>query len=95
MDSLRLFWEMMLGLVQLLWLMWPVIAFIIIMLLIRVGVYIYKAQRLAKSGIADVDKLSGKDFEQYLAFFFKKLGYQVKRTPYQGDYGAESGSSSG
>jgi restriction system protein len=89
MDSLRLFWEMMLGLAQLLWLMWPVTAFIVIMLLIRVGVYIYKSQRLAKSGIADIDKLSGKDFEQYLEIFFRKLGYQVKRTPYHGDYGAD------
>jgi restriction system protein len=89
MDSLRLFWEMMLGLVQVLWFLWPVTAFIIIMLLIRVGVYIYKSQRLAKSGIGDIDKLSGKDFEQYLEIFFKKLGYQVKRTPYQGDYGAD------
>ena len=69
--------------------MWPVTAFILLMLVIKVGVYIYKTHRFAKSGIADIDKLSGKDFEQYLEIFFKKLGYQVKRTPYQGDYGAD------
>ena len=89
MDSLGLFWEMMLGLVQVLWFLWPVTGLVILIVLIRVGVYIYKFQRLAKSGIADIDKLSGKDFEQYLEIFFKKLGYQVKRTPYQGDYGAD------
>lgn len=89
MDSLRLLWEMALALFQVLWLMWPVTAFIIILLLTRGGVYIYKARRYAKSGIADIDKLSGKEFEQYLEILFQKLGYQVKRTPYQGDYGAD------
>ena len=88
-DSLRLLWEMALVLFQLLWFMWPVTVFIVIMLLIKGGVYIYKARRYAKAGIADIDKLNGKEFEQYLEILFKKLGYQVKRTPYQGDYGAD------
>ena len=89
MDSLRLLWEMALALFQVLWLMWPVTAFIVILLLIRGGVCIYKARRYAKAGIADIDTLSGKEFEQYLEILFKTLGYQVKRTPYQGDYGAD------
>jgi restriction system protein len=33
--------------------------------------------------------LNGEDFERYLEILFKKLGYQVRRTPYQGDYGAD------
>src|SRR5690606_4943814 len=82
-------WEMVLALVQVLWFVWPVTVFIIVMVLIRVGAYIYKNRRYAKAGIADVDKLNGEAFEEYLEVLFKQLGYQVKRTPYQGDYGAD------
>jgi restriction system protein len=44
---------------------------------------------LAKSGIADIDKMDGKTFEKYLKVFFEKLGYKVERTKYIGDYGAD------
>ena len=57
--------------------------------LVRGGIYLYKTRRYAKAGITDVDTLSGKEFEHYLEVLFKKLGYQVQRTPYQGDYGAD------
>jgi restriction system protein len=50
--------------------------------------YIEK-QKLAKLGIADIDKLSGRDFEKYLEVLFEKKGYRVKRTKYIGDYGAD------
>ena len=44
---------------------------------------------MAKSGIADIDKMDGKTFEKYLKVFFEKLGYKVERTKYIGDYGAD------
>jgi restriction system protein len=89
MDSLQLLWDMVLALVQFMLFIWPITALVILMAPIRGGVYIYKTRRYAKAGIADIDKLNGKEFEQYLEVFFKKLGYQVKCTPYQGDYGAD------
>ena len=89
MDSLQLLWDIVLALVQIMLTFWPITAFVILMALVRGGVYIYKTRRYAQAGIADIDKLSGKEFEQYLEVFFKKLGYQVQRTPYQGDYGAD------
>jgi restriction system protein len=89
MDSLQLLWEMALALVQILWLMWPATLVIIIGLLFRLGAYIYKTRRYAKAGMAVIDTLNGKEFEEYLEVLFKKLGYQVQRTPYQGDYGAD------
>ncbi len=49
----------------------------------------YEKQRLAKSGIDDIDQMSGKTFEKYLEVLFEKLGYRVERTPYIGDYGAD------
>jgi restriction system protein len=58
---------------------------IIIQLVLR---YIEK-QKLAKLGIADIDRLSGRDFEKYLEVLFEKKGYKVTRTKYIGDYGAD------
>lgn len=89
MDSLQLLWEMMLAFIQLMGIMWPVVLLPVIMLFIKLGTRIYKNRRYAKAGIKDIDKLNGEAFEEYLAVLFKKLGYQVKRTPYQGDFGAD------
>jgi restriction system protein len=89
MDLLQFLWEIMLAFVQILRVMWPLTVFIILMMLGRAGVYLYKTRRYAKAGIGDIDKLNGKEFEQYLEVFFKQLGYQVQRTPYQGDFGAD------
>jgi len=65
---------------------WVLIAAVAIgMLALR----LYEKQRLAKSGIADIDQMSGKTFEKYLEVLFEKLGYRVERTRYIGDYGAD------
>ncbi len=89
MDALQLLWDMVLALVQLMLAFWPLTALVVLMALVRGGMYLYKTRRYAQAGIAEVDKLNGKEFEHYLEVFFKKLGYQVQRTPYQGDYGAD------
>ena len=49
----------------------------------------HRKKRLAMSGIADIDRMDGKAFEQYLEVLFSKLGYKVERTRYVGDYGAD------
>ena len=46
-------------------------------------------KRLKKSGIADIDKMSGEQFEHYLACLFKSQGYTVKVTRSVGDFGAD------
>ena len=89
MDAVQLVWEMILALVQLMLAFWPITAIVLLMALIRGGIHLYKTHRYAKAGIADIDTLSGKEFEEYLEVFFKQLGYQVQRTPYQGDFGAD------
>jgi restriction system protein len=48
-----------------------------------------RKQRLVKSGIATIDRMDGRTFEQYLELLFRKLGYEVKLTRYVGDYGAD------
>lgn len=44
---------------------------------------------MARSGIADVDKMGGTQFEHFLANIYRKQGYKVKVTPPSGDYGAD------
>jgi len=36
-----------------------------------------------------IDRMSGSEFEEYLAYLFRKKGYSVKHTPASGDYGAD------
>lgn len=66
--------------------LFAVAAVLIIFYLIRRNI---EKQKLAKLGIADIDKLSGRDFEKYLEVLFEKKGYKVTLTKYIGDYGAD------
>lgn len=70
-------------------LFWPLWVPMLLIFIVRVALKLYKNARLAKSGIAELDKLGGEDFEKYLELLFRKLDYKVMRTPYQGDYGAD------
>jgi restriction system protein len=89
MDSLKLLVDMFFATFLLIRLTWPLWAILGLMLLVKLAFKLYKMNRLSKSGMAELDKLDGEDFEKYLELLFHKLGYQVKRTPYQGDYGAD------
>lgn len=46
-------------------------------------------QRIRKSGIEEIDKMTGIQFEEFLRLLFMDFGYDVKRTPKSGDYGAD------
>src|SRR5690606_14780259 len=47
-------------------------------------------QKLKALQMIDVDKMSGKEFEDYLVFLLKNRRFtQVVTTPYQGDFGAD------
>lgn len=47
------------------------------------------ATRLRNSGIIEIDKMQGIQFEFYLASLFTALGYKAKTTNAAGDYGAD------
>ncbi|GFZ31984.1 hypothetical protein CSC2_25100 [Clostridium zeae] len=49
----------------------------------------YTVKRMMKYKMNNIDKLSGEDFEEFLALKFKRLGYKVKLTPTTADYGAD------
>ncbi|MEG3848495.1 restriction endonuclease [Microcoleus sp. herbarium19] len=46
-------------------------------------------KRLLDSGILEVDEMTGKEFEKFLAVHFKKSGYNVNLTQESQDYGAD------
>lgn len=46
-------------------------------------------ERLKKSGIHDIDKMTGRQFEYYLKLLYVNNGYFVKETRITGDYGAD------
>lgn len=48
-----------------------------------------KNKLLLQSGIYDIDKMKGEEFEEYLKLLYQKLGYNVSTTPRSGDFGAD------
>ncbi|MEK4671115.1 restriction endonuclease [Niallia sp. FSL R7-0271] len=48
-----------------------------------------REQRIRESGIFQIDEMSGEDFEDFLYVLYKDQGYNVKKTPTTGDYGAD------
>lgn len=70
--------------------LWLLIAFVILWPVIkRLAEDWFDERRFARAGLKDIKRMSGEDFEKYLEHLFRALGYKVKRTPYQGDYGAD------
>ena len=68
---------------------WPGLLFLGIVALVYVAVGLWRQRRIARSGIEEIDRMTGLQFEQYLEWLFCQLGYRVSRTSYQGDYGAD------
>jgi len=48
-----------------------------------------REKKLRKSGILEVDEMSGEVFEQYVKSLLKMRGYNVRLTKASGDYGAD------
>jgi restriction system protein len=66
-----------------------IIVFFCGLLLVSLIVNVYREQKVRKSGILEVDKMSGREFEEYLQALLKGKGYYVQLTPASGDYGAD------
>lgn len=71
------------------WAIWPLWAFLLALAAGKLIYRLYEMNRLARSGVNDIDNMDGKTFEKYLEVLFIKLGYKVERTRYIGDYGAD------
>lgn len=66
-----------------------IIVFFCGFLIFALIVNVLREQKLRKSGILEVDKMSGRKFEEYLQALLKAKGYHVQLTPASGDYGAD------
>ena len=49
----------------------------------------FKNKKYMRSDLRKIDKMTGREFEEYLVVQFKKLGYKVILTAESGDYGAD------
>lgn len=49
----------------------------------------HRRRQYSRSGIADIDAMSGLAFERRLAHLYRDLGYHVIETPPSGDHGAD------
>lgn len=65
-----------------------IIPFVTVSLLV-IFLKVHKRRKLINSGIYEIDKMSGTQFEKFLYYYFKKSGFQCSLTPSTGDYGAD------
>lgn len=68
---------------------WPVLILVGLIAVARLAFRIYQVRRLARSGIEQIDRMDGQTFEHFVGTVFRRLGYSVEITKYQGDYGAD------
>lgn len=65
------------------------ISMFILILFIQYLFRIEREKKIRDSGILQVDKMTGVQFEEYLRILYSSAGYQVKTTPTSGDFGAD------
>lgn len=68
------------------WYWW---AFFLLIAAMKYGPGLFQSFRLRKAGLPEIDRMSGLEFEKYLEQLFRRLGYQVERTSYTHDQGAD------
>lgn len=68
---------------------WPLWLLLLLVALAKLSWRGYQMHRLSKSGISEIDRMSGHTFEEYLCTLFRRLGYRVELTRRHGDYGAD------
>jgi len=68
---------------------WPIWLLLALLVAAEIAVGLRRRHLIARSGLNDLDAMSGADFERYLALLFTKLGFRVQRTARHGDFGAD------
>ncbi|MFC5449056.1 restriction endonuclease [Paenibacillus aestuarii] len=66
-----------------------IVAVILLVIGYKLTRWYLKQRKYSRSNITTIDKMSGEEFEHYLAHFFSQIGYKTKVTPLSGDYGAD------
>lgn len=58
-------------------------------IVLMVSIQRKRAERLKRSGIAEIDQMDGVQFEHYLGHLFRSQGYKAEVTKAAGDFGAD------
>ena len=66
-----------------------IVCYFVLYILFKIWMKSRKTAKLRKSGIQEVDKMTGEDFERFLGELFKRRGFKVSYTAKSGDYGAD------
>jgi restriction system protein len=69
--------------------LWPLWAIFAAILAGRLALAWYETQQLARSGIAEIDQMTGAEFERRLVVLFRALSYQVTHVGAAGDFGGD------
>lgn len=59
------------------------------LIFLKLSFRLHRKKRFLKCSLYDIDKLSGRDFEYFLYYFFRKHKIKTKITPYTHDFGAD------
>lgn len=66
-----------------------IVLYFVLIIAFKIWLKSRKTAKLRRSGIRDVDHMSGEDFERFLGELFKRRGFKVSYTATSGDYGAD------
>lgn len=69
--------------------LWPLWVALALVQVVPLGPVLLRLLRHRRAGMAQVDRMSGREFEHYLKLLFGRLGYRVELTQLVGDYGAD------
>ena len=67
---------------------WPLWLAIVIVVMARTLALLFRRPR-ARGEMDQIDVMDGRAFEERLELLFRKMGFQVERTRYTGDYGGD------
>lgn len=65
------------------------IGIIILISIIKVVIRVRRKRKYLNSPLNIIDRMTGEEFEEYLAAQFENMGYEVELTPLSNDYGAD------
>ena len=68
---------------------WILFAAFGVLLALNTSQWLYYRYFITRSGVDDLDEMTGWEFEKFLRGFFERVGFDVETTPYRGDFGAD------
>ena len=60
-----------------------------VFLIVQISLLFLKRRWLHRAGMPEIDRMSGRDFEECINVLLARKGYRVELTPYVGDWGAD------